>query len=73
MTKPRKLAKGDRVKITGPWSGSWCGREYIGKFATVNYDDGGSTMSININIDGLRDSFFWDRESLRALPRKVQR
>lgn len=78
MTKPRALIKGDRVKITGPWNSEDSdddgGKGHIGKFATVwNAGLPEEPMSIIINIDGVPGKrFFWDRENLKALPRKAQ-
>lgn len=75
MTKPRKLVKGDRVKITGLY-GSTGGSRYIGKFAVVNKVYKRDSMSIGIRIDDDLEYpgflWFWDRENLRALPRKAQ-
>lgn len=76
MTKPRTLVRYDRVVITGGWnseaSDNHGGERHIGKFATVlRVDPLGEPMPIQINIDGIEfDSFHWDRETLRALPRK---
>ena len=74
MTKPRKLAGGDRVEITGAWkldTEGNSGEEYIGRFATVDRIDGSPGMSVRILIDESTGfHWYWCRENLRALPRK---
>lgn len=73
----RKLVKGDRVKITGPWSlvpGEGKGRIHTGKLATVVEVTDHPSMPVDINIDGDADTsspWHWCRESLQALPRKA--
>ncbi len=76
MSKLRELIKSDRVKIIGPWlqGEENCGQNYIGQFATViDVISTRGWMPIVINIDGDVPvmTFAWDRETLRALPRKA--
>ncbi|TET41428.1 MAG: hypothetical protein E3J60_04555 [Dehalococcoidia bacterium] len=77
MTKPRKLVKGDRVKVTGGWGikgGGSLGEHYIGCFATV-VGFTKMSMPITIKLDEDIDTsyvFNWCRENLRALPRKAK-
>ncbi len=80
----RKLIKGDRVKIIGPWSNRPNvnkdeGFKHIGKNATVINPDRSSEypeMKLHMNVDILIDghntdcTFYWCRKNLRALPRK---
>jgi len=72
----RKLIKGDRVKITGPWrlntDGNGEGRQYIGEYATVIRITNHPTMSVDIHMDSDEDPsgvYHWCRENLRALPK----
>ena len=78
----RKLIKGDRVKITGPWSNRPDvskdeGFEHIGKNATVTNPDRSDKypgakvhMNVVIRIDGHDDTLYWCRGNLSALPRR---
>lgn len=70
----RKLIKGDRVKITGPWSitSKEGGNDLIGKHAKVVDVLERSWMPIILVVKGhtLNLTLAWDRENLRALPRK---
>ncbi|KKN53597.1 hypothetical protein LCGC14_0600930 [marine sediment metagenome] len=71
----RELRKGDRVKITGPWSvlGS-TGLQFVGKYAIVIHvrDKPTDRMGIHIHIDGDKANliYHWCRQNLRALPRR---
>ena len=68
--KHRELKVGDRVKITGPWGFEYDGgSNRIGDIVTVISVDLGDTEGLPIELDNL---YWWRRDNLRALPRKVR-
>ncbi len=69
----RKLIKGDRVRITGPWHPSGGGEHHIGENATIinpNRGEPWTSMKVDVVIDGLNYPLHWCRENLRALSRR---
>ncbi len=72
MTKLRKLVKDDRVKITGPWmidSDGDCGENQIGNIETVARAFKPDSNGLSVRLGS---GYYWCRENLRALPRKVK-
>lgn len=69
----RELKPSDRVKIIGPWrcNDSEGGAHYIGQYATVIAIEDTKSVRVRIDDDIPDIVFFYDRESLRALPRRL--